>query len=73
MSIMSTVDQIMSEIERLSPEDQSKLFSRLSREVLAKRFRERANRGDSPLPVSDTELDQIVHEARREVLRAHDL
>lgn len=73
MSIMSSVDQIMSEIEQLSPEDQSRLFRELSSEVLAKRFRERASKGGFPLPVSETELDQIVHEARRETLRAHGL
>lgn len=73
MSIMPTVDQIIQEIEQLSPEDQSRLFHELSREVLAKRFRERASQGGFPLPVSDFELDQIVHEARRETLRAHGL
>ena len=70
---MSTVDVIMSEIQQLSAEEQSRLFRELSRELLAKRFRERAEKGDAPLPISDLELDQIVHEARREMLRARGL
>ena len=70
---MSTVDAIMSEIHQLSAEEQARLLRELSREILAKRFRERAERSNGPLPFSDAELDQIVHEARRETLRAHDL
>jgi len=73
MDIMPAVDQILLEIEQLSPEDQSRLFHELNHKVLARRFRDRASQGGFPLPVSDFELDQIVHETRREVLRARDL
>ena len=70
---MSTVDVLISEIEQLPAEEQSRFFHALGRSVLAKRFRERAEATDSPLPISDLELDQIVHEARGEMLRARGL
>jgi hypothetical protein len=70
---MSTVEVIISEIEQLPAEEQSKFFHELGRSLLAKRFRERAAATDAPLPISDIELDQIVHEARGEMLRARGL
>lgn len=70
---MSTVDQIMTEIERLPAEEQSELLRQITRKILAKKFEARADQADTPLPVTDAELDQIVHEARRETLRAHGL
>jgi hypothetical protein len=73
MNIMSTVDAIMSQIHRLSTEEQSALFVEFSREMLARRFGARANGPETELPVSDAELNQLVHEARRETLRAHGL
>lgn len=70
---MATIDAIMSEIHRLSDQEQSALFQEFSREMLAKRFGARAEGPEIGLPVSDAELNQIVHEARRETLRAHGL
>lgn len=68
---MSTIDQILTEISGLSEEDQETLVRRLNRTVLAKRFFDRGHGSDAPLPVSDQELDRIVHEARSEALREH--
>ena len=70
---MSTVEAIISEIAQLPAAEQSRLLHELGRSILAQRFRERAEREDVPLPISDVELNEIVHEARRETLRAHGL
>lgn len=70
---MSTVNDIIGQIEQLSPEDQDLLWNEISHKFLARKFRERGNQPEKPLPISDVELDQIVHEARQEVLRARGL
>jgi len=70
---MPTVDSILEQADLLSEVEREHLLRALRR----KRFDEilrRIEQGPPPvMAVSDEELDRIVHEARREVLRGRGL
>lgn len=70
---MPTVESILDQADQLSEAERERLLRALRR----KRFDEvlrRLEQGPEPTaPVSDEELDRLVHEARREVLSARGL
>lgn len=68
-----SVEELMEQAEALSPADQSRFAAELARKVLQKRLAEIVSQPDAPLPLTDGEIDQLVHEARRETLRASGL
>lgn len=70
---MSAVDEIISKVRALPLEDQTLIVRELSRDLLIRRLRDIEAGPEEPLPVSDEELDQIVHEARREIQRARSI
>jgi len=69
------VESMLDLFRRLSDEDQRRLLRELTRARLAETAR-RITEGTPPapvMPVTDEELSRLVHEARREVLRARGL
>lgn len=67
---MPTVETIVEQFELLSDEDQERVMRELTRRRLSEVMRKIAARSDTPLPLSDEEINEIVHEARGEMLRA---
>lgn len=67
---MSTVDEIISKVRSLPLEDQNRIVSELSQDLLIHKLRAIETNPVDPPPVSDDELDRLVHEARGEVQRA---
>ncbi|QDV89535.1 hypothetical protein RAS2_06050 [Phycisphaerae bacterium RAS2] len=65
-----SVEEILQQAKSLSPDDQSRLVSELARAVLARRLRQTTQSASRPLPVTDQELNRLIHEARGEVIRA---
>lgn len=70
---MLTVKGILEQVRLLSEEDQDRLARELACERLADVMGSIAARPQSPLPLSDDEINDLVHEARAEVLRARGL
>lgn len=70
---MSAVESIVEQFKRLSDNDQKQLMRELARARLSATARRIAASPEPRMPVSDEELNQLVHEARREVLRARGL
>lgn len=73
MSCMSAVDDLILKAKELSPEDQARLVREVSRSLLCQRLAAIGLGPEELLPLCEAEIDQIVHEARSEVLRAHSL
>lgn len=73
MTNVPTVESILDQADLLSEAERERLLRALRR----KRFDEvlrRIEKGPEPaMPVSEEELERLVHEARREVLRARGL
>jgi hypothetical protein len=68
-----SVEAILQEFRLLSDGDQRRLLKELTRARLAETAR-RIAESPQPLPrIDDEELSRLVHEARREVLRARGL
>lgn len=65
-----SVEDVMEQVNSLSQDDQAQLAAELARKVLKRKLSEIGSLPDTPLPLTDVEIDQIVHEARRETLRA---
>lgn len=59
-----SVEELLRQAETLSPQDQSRLVKELSRAVLARTLAAKGETPEVPLPIEDSELDQIIHEAR---------
>ena len=70
---MSRVDEIVGEVKRLAPADQIRLMRELAGIVLSERLAQVGKGAAVPLPLTDDEIDQLVHGARREALRASGL
>ena len=70
---MSAIESLVEQFKRLSDDDQKELMRELARARLGATARRIADGPEPPMPVSDEELNEIVHEARREVLRARGL
>lgn len=68
-----SVEELLRQAESLSPQDQSRLVQELSRAVLARTLSIAGQKPEVALPIENAELDQIIHEARDEMLRARDL
>jgi hypothetical protein len=73
MPPMTAVDEILAKARELPPEDQERIVRELTRDRLIRRLQATEAKSTDQLPISDEELNQLVHEARREVLRAHGL
>ncbi len=70
---MQTVESILDQFRNLSEEDQRRLVREITRTRLLATARRIADGREPMPPVGDEELNQLVHEARREVLRARGL
>lgn len=70
---MPTIENILEQVQLLSEPDQEQLLRELRRRRFDHVFRRIEEGPEPPMPVSDEELDRIVHEARRGVLRARGL
>lgn len=68
-----SIEELMEQADALSPEDQSRFAAELTRKVLRNKLAEDVSKPDAPLPLTDGEIDQLVHEARRKTLRASGL
>ncbi len=70
---MPTVESILEQADRISEPERERLLRALRRRRFDEILRQIESRPASDLPVSEEELDRLVHEARREVLRARGL
>jgi len=70
---MLTVKSILDQVRLLSEEDQDRLAREFACKRLADVMGKIAARPQSPLPLSDEEINDLVHEGRAEVLRARGL
>jgi hypothetical protein len=70
---MPTVESILEQVDRLTEAERERLLRALRRRRFDEILRRIESRPTSDLPVSEQELDRLVHEARREVLRARGL
>jgi len=68
-----SVESIVQEFRSLSDSDQHRLLKELMRARLIETARRIAANPQHPLPLDDDDLNRLVHEARREVLRARGL
>jgi len=65
-----SLDEVLNQANTLSATDQARLVAELSRTVLSRRLAELGVRPEGVLPLSDDEINRLVHEARGEALRA---
>lgn len=70
---MSNAESILEQFQHLSDEEQDRVVRALTRRRLSAAMRRIADRPEQPLPLSDEEINAVVHEARREMLRARGL
>ncbi len=70
---MVSVDDILEQVEHLEPAEKARLVRELARAGLARKLAQVGNRDDVSGALSDEEIDRIVHDARRETLRASGL
>ena len=70
---MSSVNEILDQVQQLEPAERARLVRELARAALAGKLARVAGRPDMPGALSDEEIDRIVHDARRETLRASGL
>lgn len=70
---MASVEEIVRQADELSPDDQTRLVRELARTMLKRHMAEAAANPISPLPIAEDEINRIVHETRRETLRARGL
>jgi hypothetical protein len=70
---MANLNDCLSQARQLSPGDQERLVAELSRSVVARHMADLAQGPAAPIPLNDEEIEQLVHEARRETLRASGL
>ena len=68
-----SIESILHEFRSFSDADQRRLLKELTGARLAETARRIAANPQGPAPVADEELNRLVHEARREVLRARGL
>ena len=67
---MATIEGILDDTRRLSLADQRRLLRELARWVFQSTMTDLGARQMATLPLTDDEIDQVVHEARSETLRA---
>lgn len=70
---MSTLESLLNQAKDLSESDQELLLRELRRWRFDQVLRRLEKKTEQPPPVTDEELDALVHETRREVLRARGL
>ncbi len=70
---MSDADETISDLRLAPAASQEPSHGKLGRARLIQALREIEARPEGPRPVSDEELDRLVHQARREILRARGL
>ncbi len=70
---MATLDSLLTEARSLPLEDRQQVVRELTRANLIDLLRGIETTPVDPLPLSDQDLHDLVHEARRKVLRARDL
>lgn len=73
ISAVATLETVLSEARSLSRGDRRELMRELARLDLIELCKDIEANPVDPLPISDEELDEIVHEARGEMLRARGL
>lgn len=67
---MPTVESILEQAAQLNEADRERLVRLLRRRRFDEVLSQIEHNGSESLPVGDDELGRLVHEARREVLRA---
>ncbi len=70
---MPTVESILNDVRQLSAEDWQRLMKALTLVDVRETMHRIASQPEKPLPIGEQELDEIVHEARDEMLRARGL
>ncbi|MCC6360333.1 MAG: hypothetical protein IT450_16455 [Phycisphaerales bacterium] len=70
---MPTVESILEQADQLPEPERERLLRALRRRRFDEILRRIERKPAPALPVSEEELDRLVHEARREVLRARGL
>jgi hypothetical protein len=70
---MSAVESILEQVGRLTPDERQLLMKQLALSDLRETMKRIGSRPEEPLPLSDQEIDELVHASRGEMLRARGL